>query len=435
MNYISLSTIFCILFAIIAFWSEKKILNPVTVFCGLWGIVIFLSSLHLYNLFSASMKIYDWIFLGIISYVFGYYVVRILSKGKAVSFILGKRKTNSQYVYKPKYTLLYVLIVICFLFYLKDIITMGVQISSIFNLTSVQEMARGVGNVSSIESAMRLLIIEPFFIAVIPITAIDFWFGKRDRKLFILTIVLLISKVLSSGGRSAFIQFFFCLFVGFTFIRNKEIVDKDISLKKVMKKNRKRIIIIAVIAFIVLLILSLSRAGANLVKTIYFDFAMPPYMFETWAEKVDVQNLYGYGIASLNGVFYLILYIAKNLLRLFSAFPESYQKIYDIVLATDTEWSAIGNGVFANAYVSIFWFLYLDARQVGIVVGMFLYGILLYMSFSHALRKTSERNVCLYALILMGIFYSFVRMQFTLQNYFLGIIFVFLLAYKKNRKF
>ena len=257
--------------------------------------------------------------------------------------------------------------------------------------------------------------------------------GKRDKKLLLITIAILIFKVLATGGREPFIKFFFYMIVGYVFINSSKISIKKLNIKNINKKNKITFYCTIIISILALLMLSISRAGENLIKTIYLDFAMQPNMLEHWMNIVESQNLYGYGFASLNGFFYPILYIAKNLLRVFAEIPNFYLEIYNLIMATDSQWIQIGREIFANAYVSVFWFLYYDAREFGVGIGMLIYGIISCWSYNFAMKKTTVKSVCIYSIILVGIFYTFGRMEFTTQNYSLAFLFIYFIAYKKNK--
>lgn len=436
MNSIIIGIIICSIFAIIGIRTEKKIINPITVFCGIWAIIILLSKWRLYTLYDADMRIYSLILLGVVFYILGYYIWKYISNNKVVYIKLNNKVNSSfNYQYELRYKLVYALCILCILFLIKDIISLGTSVfSQGINLKQIQSIVRTTSkNRSNIENAINFLVVNPFYTALCSITAIDFWIGRKDKKLLLMTIIILIGKVLSTGGREPFIKFFFYMIVGYMFVINVNIKERKYNMKQIIRKNKRFFYCTIILGIICLGVLSFSRAGENMVKTIYLDFAMQPNMFEYWAGKVESKEVYGYGFATLNGFFYPILYCLKNLIRIIPYIPESYSQIYDMIMATDSEWIQIGREIFANAYVSVFWFLYYDAREFGIAIGMFLYGIISKWSYSFAIKKTSVKSVCIYSIVLVGVFYTFGRMEFTTPNYALAFIFIYLFAYKKKR--
>lgn len=63
-------------------------------------------------------------------------------------------------------------------------------------------------------------------------------------------------------------------------------------------------------------------------------------------------------------------------------FSTHWKAVYDLIRLTDSEWLTItAQSTHANAYVSAFWFFYLDGRIVGIIIGFALYGIYLAYRF------------------------------------------------------
>ena len=62
--------------------KEKRICNPITIICGLWSVIMFLSSLELFTLYHTSPTSYDCIFLVVISFVFGYHLIFLISAGR-----------------------------------------------------------------------------------------------------------------------------------------------------------------------------------------------------------------------------------------------------------------------------------------------------------------------------------------------------------------
>ncbi|HBJ1651641.1 O-antigen polymerase [Clostridium botulinum] len=437
MLVIYLGIVLCIFFTIIAIKSEKKILNPVTVFCGIWAFIIYLSSKHLYTLYEVKIITYKWIIMGNVFFVFGYYGWKLITRGKFIYIKWNKLHKDSKHnEYVLRYNYIYILSIICIIFLIKDIMNLEIHTLKYgVNLKNIQMLVRECENIhSSLENAIRFLIISPFCTAISVITAIDFCIGKKDKRLFGLTIIILICKVLSTGGREAFIKFFFYLIIGYSFASNKIFFIKSFELKKINRRSKRNACLVFVLGIIFLAMLSFSRAGNNILKTIYLDFAMQPNMLEYWSDVVESRNLFGYGFASLNGFFYPILYIAKNLIRLFPDMPVLYEQIYNITMLTDSQWIRIGSELTANAYVSVFWFLYYDAREFGIAIGMFIYGIFSFNMYNLAIRKTCERNVCKYALILVGLFYTFGRMEFTITSYVLAYFFICFGAYKNCLK-
>lgn len=154
-------------------------------------------------------------------------------------------------------------------------------------------------------------------------------------------------------------------------------------------------------------------------------------MFEQWAEKADKLHLLGYGMASTNGFSFAVFYILKNLGLM--SYPEAWHSINTIIGETQTQWMIISSfSSRANAYVSLFWYLYLDGRVVGIIIGMLIYGIIGARSYWTALKNMSCKAMCIYAFILQGLIMSFVRLQF--GNIIYAVAFIMILCFYRRVK-
>lgn len=430
MLYLFCGIVFVI--GLIAVKSEKKFFNPLTLFCIMWSSILFLSTLQLYSLYKGDNRTYKLMMIGVAAFIIGYYLAKLLVGNKRL--IIGKKHTTDLTIeYQLNYQLMYVMLVVSLLFYAKDLVTVFSRLVTGSSLADIQSLVQGTDNLynrSGVENAIRLLIINPFGWAIIPILAVDIWMGKKNRKLIVLTGLLMISRIFTTGGRAAFLNFAIYLIVLFFFTNQNKRNRITSAVKNTVKENKKLFRIMVAASVILLAYMTYSRAGDGAVRTIYFDFAMQPYLCGVWMDTVDAKNMLGYGMVSLSGFIFPIIYIVKNLLR-FSTMPTYYQELFDLKLSLDTEWKWIGSRVYANAYVSAFWFLYVDARSIGIIVGMLVYGFVSRIVYNNTRRRTNKKNACLYALYYIGIFYTFVRFQFTTIDYAMAIVFVAFMAYRR----
>ncbi|HAS92070.1 MAG TPA: hypothetical protein DCS12_07520 [Clostridiales bacterium] len=440
MTYLYISIILCGIFAVVGYFVEKKMwINPITIFSVLWGVILLFSSMEEYTLHVADDEINLAILLGIISFIVGYFFNKAFFSKMKFSLVKHEHPTGKNVAYKsiPRYQLLYVLGAICLVYAIYSFIN-TVRQSGTLNLGTIQAMLQGgeiVSNNNAIVSAIALLVITPIRFVLPAITAVDFWFGKRDRKLLVITVCLILINALTSANRTTFLLFFIWLIIvaQIYLYHNKKKKNKNYTLirtKHFLSKIKKRIRVIAIIAIIAFFILTLSRGVSLIYRQLYLYFAIPPRMFEIWAEKVEVSNIYGYGVASLLGFIYPICYVMRSIIGI--DMPQLVQSIYDWTMLTDSTWVWPGTNITANAYVSVFWFLYLDYRVAGIIIGMFILGFISSRAFMNATKRTySEKQICVYCCIFYIVLFSFVRMQFTQMRIALGLLFILFFAYKK----
>ncbi|MDM0473297.1 O-antigen polymerase [Clostridium perfringens] len=430
-NYISI--IICSIFILYSIRYVKSVVNPLLVFSTLWGVILLLNSLNLFYLNTTEENIYFIIFIGIISFGIGYIIVNIFKKRYSLSILKSNNKITLNKTYVPRYNLLCFMGIICILYYLKDFNTVLKLLINGNGLDAIRNMAQNPESImnvrSSIENALRILIIIPTSMALEPIAAIDLWIGRKHKPLIIICITIIILRVLSEGGRTPIVNFIFYIVVAY-------FISKHSSEKKIvraLKRKKWYLIFVFILGCVILWYSTLSRDRINTFKNIYYYFAMEPYMFNVWGNIAKDNNLIGYGLASFNGFIFPILYLIKNFFGI--PFPEYWSNIYNLILQTDSQWQIITiNGIRANAYVSTFWFFYLDGRMWGVVLGMLVYGMISAKTFITAQRNPTCKNICIYAIILQGILYSFIRFSFSNIYYTLSILFVVIVAYKSLNK-
>ena len=442
MIYLQIAIPICICFTVVGYFTEKKIkINPLSLFCALWAIILFFSSLEEYTMYRASDEINFMILIGIIAYIIGYYFNKIFLQ--KIHFCFGKYshyRSDILYNAIPRYQFLYALCIISILYTLYTFFN-TIRQSGTFNLGIIQSMLQSGDIVSSngpLINAIALLVIAPFKFVIPAITAVDFWFGRRDKKLLYMTIALITINMLSSANRTSFLLFFVWLLVVTIIylyhirLENRKKYDNYFNRRIIsqIRKYKKYIVIVAIVAFV---LMSVSRGVSSFVRQFYLYFSMSPRMFEIWAEKVEQSNIYGYGVASMLGFIYPLFYVIKNLLGI--EMPQLVQSMYDWTMQPEYTWVYPGRNIYANAYVSVFWNLYVDGRIIGIIIGMLVLGIIASRSFSNIIAKTySARQIAVYCCVFYVILFSFVRFQFTLSRIALAFIFVMFFAYKFEPK-
>ena len=407
---------------IISIKTENTIANPITILYTIWGIILYNSYLQFYTLYSTSQIYYKYISVGLISFGLVYFLLRIFFKKKY--FVIKSNKGNSNCKYRLKKNLCLVLSIICVLVLVIRLMqNREILFRYGYNLASVQKVLQETETEKSgIFNAISFLLINPLFLALTVSLSVNYILGDKDRKLLIILILMTILRVITTGGRQAFIQLFFIILVCMSFRKNN--VEKN----KIKIKNNLRNIAIFSTGIIVLLLLTLSRTQ-SIVKTIYLDFAMQPYMFENWGNYIDDNSLCGYGVTFMIGFIYPIFYIVKNIFGI--NMPVLIENIYLTTMKPIEEWIYIGKTLKANAYVSIFWYFYLDGGLLAIIIEMIIISFISFNRFQKAKSNSNLRNVSLYIMIALSIFYSFGDFEFAKPNFAIAYIFLGLIIFEK----
>lgn len=413
-----------ILVSIFSMKFLRKIFNPISVMNILWGLILYLSSLNLYNLFPTPRETYNWIFIGLISYNIGFFIIYFF---KWSLFRTSAKKTDTFIRYEIRENLILVLGIISIFFLIPPAIT-SLQIIMKGGGTDVIRVMnqQGVGvfrlkNSSDVLNSINVLLIQPFNYLISIIGFVNFWSDKRSKKVLFITTIIVLLSVLGTGGRALLINSTFSFIISF-FFKNKKL--------QISKKTKNIILFSLIILFTFIVLISISRSSGDFVQITYYYFAMVPYMFSYWGKII--VGITGYGMASMNGFLFPIFYILKHTLGL--DFPEKFQQVYTLIQSTDSTWITMtATGSNANAYVSVFWFLLLDGGLIGIIFGMGILGGVLSHSFFNVVNNISEKSIAIYSYLLIGISYSFVRLPFGTPNYSIGFIFILFFIYKKRR--
>lgn len=431
--YTNLIIISCLVIIIFVAIKYRNIVHPLLIFNSIWLLIFILESFHLYGLYASEEKIYRYMFWGIMAFNIGY----TLWAGFRRKYRLRLFKyniINDNIEFEPRYEFLYILAIICIIYYMSSAINTITHLISGTSMGEIRKMVQAASGsnayrASKILNSISVLIIVPGSSVIQAVAAIDFWVGKRNKLLFYFGIILAIISSISEGGRTSVVNFFIYMIIGYV-LSNNYLKQKNILSKKINKKRRYIIIIFSIISILFISWFSISRTGQTLYKNLYLYFSMEPYMFNLWANKVDSSRIYGYTEASLNGFSFMILYIIKNIFNV--DFPAHWKSVYDIIRATDSQWQSITNiSTQANAYVTTFWFFYLDGRFIGILIGMFTYGVYVAHVFIEAIKYPNPKKICIFAFIFQGLVYTFIRFPFSNIYYAIAYLMILLFAYRR----
>lgn len=215
-----------------------------------------------------------------------------------------------------------------------------------------------------IMNAIRIIIVSPFSMAIMPIAAMEILNEKRDKRVLGFAIIITALRTFSDGGRSAFFYFAMSLAIGYTYHRKSGKARFNISnrFNGKLRITRKKFMALFIAAGLGYLFwkMTLARNGAGrMISFSYYYFAMQPIMLEKWISRVNSANLVGYGMASFNGFLFPFFYLISNFFQV--GYPSYWRSLYDMIEAVGTDWQTITvGGLTANSYVSVFWYLYLD---------------------------------------------------------------------------
>jgi oligosaccharide repeat unit polymerase len=372
-----------------------------------------LTSFGFYNLHQVSDRIYGMCLVSVICFLFG-------------TFIANKTVTTDRFVERTaiNYNLTYILIIIAIVSALPFVSNMieSLKRVGIDALLGFRESAVGgegilFANTTSTSFFFFDLFINALCFTMPAICSVDMTHGKKDKKVLIGTIAILIIKTLFTVNRATIFYAVLIFYIVFKFNGGK------VNLSRIQKVM---ISLLAVAGLGAVIYITNIRSYMSFDKSIYKYFAGPLPNLDLRIGNIEQSGLYTIGFASTRGIYNKVLSIIKTLSFGIIDYPSWYVKMGDLLNVESS--INIGSGLNMNAFVTPIYSLYLDGRWAGVIIGMIVYGYISQKVYIRALRNHNFRNDSVYALFMLGLYFSFIRMQFSNNGYAWGLLFALLIT-------
>lgn len=400
---------FCVLSALISVAISKSFINPVIPICLVWFIVV-LNSATLLNLIPASNQTYGIILIGLLSFSVGALViskVRLSINDISKGFILRRK-------------VIYLLIIVSILFYLRNILMLRGSGISGYGAT-INWLQSGYDlEYSGIEQILMYYLVEPSQFAIPAVVVTEYLFGKKDKKLMVLTIIMVILASVSTGSKNSILMIFVFFVVGLMLhSRNSHFNWKKIYL----------VTFLVILAIVVMAWLSNARGQLNN-HLVQYEMGISPRMFEIWSTQVSANKIFGYGEASLIGFLYPLYHLFSPL---YNALGFNHlREIYTLIQNTDSQWVNPSPIIKANAYVSWFFFFYLDFRIFGVILYSFLSGLISDIIFKFARSMNNKFYISMYMIIFFQLILTYIRFEIASEAGALSFLYLFILWKRLN---
>lgn len=402
-----------------AFKREKNIYNPITIFAAIWSVIIFGASLRLFGIYEPTKEAKSIIYIGVFSFLFGCLFYKVLNRK-----LINTYKISKEEVFDIPYRKIYCLYSIAIIIFLIksiqsiELLFQGYDLYYIRYLAESEESIKSLG----VFDILYAYIAKPIVYLIIPISAVSY-FSKKDKKLTVFTILIIILQVLTDGGRFILLYFIFHYVFSF-YIFNQKI--------RISAKQKRRIVIMITLLTIAIIYITISRGSSIFYNLYTYTVGCVPHL-SVRIEKFKMTNLYTYGCSSMQGFIRPFLTILEKI-GLFESFPLLVSRA-DFYTTSVEDLIYIGNGIPYNAFVTIFYYFYLDMGILGVIIGSFAYGYISYKIYINMKRKFILKNIVLYLMIIKTILTSMVRFQFTHFIFGLSIIYIHLLFLKVKIKY
>lgn len=430
------ATSISVIFLIVSIKIKKtKSIKPTTIFFALWAFILFLSTLNLYNINKPSNEAYFLTILMLIFFFVGSMIGHFIKieDSKAFTKYLNNNKDKKM---KIVYVLFFALNFLSILFNIIDCVLIVKELSKGTPMWQIRNWGLepfGSDNPilsrrSFLEDLVRSVILTPFANIVPPITAYYFVNSKNKKMKYALLInsliMLLSSSIASGGGRLGFIYYVGCFLLAFyIFCKNKD------NSKEIIKKYIKILLVFIIIAFIFVIGYTSIRSGiGNFIKETYTYFALPPTLLSEWIPEMK-ETSHTYGLLTTFGI-HSYFFRALQTVGLDFMVPQIYNDAYQSILNAEI-FRNVGYGV-GNAFVTPIYYFYIDGGYPFVCIASLIFGILVSVAYKIFEKNINLRSFAIYALIIYGIFVSFMRIQTAIPAYIISFILV-MLCIKKDK--
>jgi len=394
----------CVIILAVLVLQKRRWFDPAVIIMVYWSILIFCVSLHLFGL----QKVSDWAYIifiiGLVSFCIGTSCSNLFA-------CKGFSDTKKKYILDYRFLYVLYIIVIIFLLYnfknVLELLSNGYSWAKIRRFYSNQGQNSGYNEVlqSAFNVMLNQFISTPTVYASIPIAVSDMMIGKKDKKLFVMTVIMMFLWMMTSGGRS--IVIWFAMYFVFAIL----IVKKH---KIEINKKILRIIRMALIPLIIVFIyITVERKGENLniLKEIYVYFPVGLKNFDYHIQEfISSNNGYLWGVGSFYGFIYPVIFIIKQFG--FIDYP-------DIILtARYLTFTSLEPNVFIgidmNAYATFMYQPYLDGGIIGVAIILFLFGCMCGYYYNNVTKDVIQmKYLAVYLFLIQKLMFSQVRFYFT----------------------
>ena len=406
---------FCCLFLIYFIGKREKWVHPSIIMLVYWIGLLFFASLQLFGLYSISNWGYFVFAVGLVSFCLGSMYGGFFSKRVSIA-----RKREYVLDYKLIY-ILYIIVILFLLYNFKnvlDLLSSGYTWAKIRRLYSNQGQISGYNEVtmSAWNVMMNQFVSTPTIYASLPIAVSDMLIGKKDKKLFVMTLIMMFLWMMTSGGRSIVLWLAIYIVFGIFIIKKRNF--------RIPKKVKKIIQFSFIPLIIVFIFITVQRKGESLdiFREAYIYFPVGLKNFDYHIQQFSSSgHQYFFGASSFYGFIYPIIFLLKQIGIM--DYPQWILDARNYSFTILEPNSFIGLDM--NAYATVMYQPYLDGGIIGVILILFLFGILCgYYYKKIDTNIIQSRYLTIYLFLIQKILFSQVRFYFTQTQQAIALVII-----------
>lgn len=391
---------------------------PDVLFCYMWAAITFLSSLHLYGMYKSSSYVYFIVLVGSLSFIVGV----SLCFSFRISQMSSVSPLSQDFISKRAFWIL-----CCMLFclrlepFLKSIALQmaGVDLQTMRNDFFEQSYSARDVLINTVVSVIRPLL---------EISGVVYFVRDIRRNFFfmlaIITVVMMESTI--DGGRFGIAFLIIELVICYSVFSSRPNLS-FLNLKRY--KGKIRLYVFVLLGAIICITFLRGTAFNDMLKKYYRYFCGDIVFFDQKIEAISNSlPLYPFG-TGLWGFWLQFFPLLHALIGL--PYPSWYIDATNRVMNTQ-EFVQIGNDMYTNAFSTPFYYLYADLRLVGVIIGMFAFGLIAGISYRKMMVNTRNKYIIVYILVCQMIFMTIYFYPLTNTGYVLIFMVLLFLCFKKK---
>lgn len=415
-------------FALLGRYIYKCIVNPITVFCGLWGFILLLYSLPLYNMFPASSESLLLIISGTGMFSLGAFFSTMMFLKTRKNSVFPSIESNSVSI---RYDILIALNAISFVFLIGFGFNVVVLIISGRGFSYIHKMynvvdEEGILGASSLSRSLVSWIVWPVMHMSLASLAVFSQCDNRSenplKKLCAIIILANLGLFTLISGKRSFLAEAIVFFVAVYIMRGKKV--------KLSRKTKLIIIIVAGILIWAFNYISVDRGSDSIISLFYvYLVGCIPHL----SVKLQYMPVSVVGFTSVYGFFHAPITISNFVLH--SDYLSSIRDSMSQLVAFTQERVLIGRGMTYNAFLTPFYYFYLDGGWVGNILLSFLFGLISMHIYHRFLKRRDFYSVVIYVLLFFSLYMSMVRFQFFQMRFVLSFFYAYLVFHVRQNRF
>ena len=402
----------------------RDFLHPTLVFGIFWLFIMltYIFAHYNYSLYEVSENTVNIIGIGVI----------VFSTTAAIAYNISVKGTYKSKLFQRniKKEIVYFMFAIAICYGIILSVRYITLVGQGYDTAYVRSLYGSVTEKGPIRTAFEAIIYSYFFrpiiYCVIVMLPTQILTKNKDKKLIGLLLVLLVVSS-TDGGRVTYYNLIFSFIFSYMLLKRNTKKENEGLIKRNIKKIITAIIALVLVMYIVSLVRGVTVDKLFEQVIVYFSGCISFMDIQIAKWPMEMPKTLGYGF--FGG-------LVKFLSWLLSQFGTYFGELWDVVVeygVTQPQiFTKIGRYNDYNAFVSVFYYFYMDFGYAGVIIGSMIWAIMCAKAYKNINIYNSDMSKYIYILLLIGILNSMVRWPFFQSEYLFAYFYLIICSSKKG---